>query len=466
MRENTSNKKELLILKKAVDNIEKITGKNLVQSDNIKKIINIVEKFISDKKLICYGGTAINNILPKDEQFYNLNYELPDYDFFSINAINNAKQLADIYYKAGYTQVEAKSGAHTGTYKVFVNFIPIADITQIDKDIFKSLKENAIKINDILYTPPDFLRMSMYLELSRPKGDISRWEKILKRLFLLNKYYPLNNPNCNSMNFMREFNGNKNDSKHIFSIVKETLIQQGVVFFGAYASSLYNKINNDKTNKNFNKKSPDFDVLSEDPENIAIILKDILKENNYQNVKIYKKPAIGEIISEHYELVYNDDSLVYIYKPSACHSYNIIKLNNINIKIASIDTIMSFYLAFIFSNRKYYDHTRIYCMAQFLFNVQKKQKLNQTGILKRFGFKCYGKQQTLEDLRYLKSQKYKELKENFNFADYEKYFLKYSPETEINKKNKKNTKNTKNTRKTRKVNNILEKNRTRSRIRN
>jgi hypothetical protein len=466
MNEITSNKKELLILKKAVDNIEKITGKNLVQSDNIKKIINIVEKFISDKKLICYGGTAINNILPKDEQFYNLNYELPDYDFFSINAINNAKQLADIYYKAGYTQVEAKSGAHTGTYKVFVNFIPIADITQIDKDIFKSLKENAIKINDILYTPPDFLRMSMYLELSRPKGDISRWEKILKRLFLLNKYYPLNNPNCNSMNFMREFNGNKNDSKHIFSIVKETLIQQGVVFFGAYASSLYNKINNDKTNKNFNKKSPDFDVLSEDPENIAIILKDILKENNYQNVKIYKKPAIGEIISEHYELVYNDDSLVYIYKPSACHSYNIIKLNNINIKIASIDTIMSFYLAFIFSNRKYYDHTRIYCMAQFLFNVQKKQKLNQTGILKRFGFKCYGKQQTLEDLRYLKSQKYKELKENFNFADYEKYFLKYSPETEINKKNKKNTKNTKNTRKTRKVNNILEKNRTRSRIRN
>jgi hypothetical protein len=232
-------------------------------------------------------------------------------------------------------------------------------------------------------------------------------------------------------------------SNHIFSIVKDTLIQQGCVFFGAYASSLYNNINNDKTNTNFNKKSPDFDVLSEDPQNIAIILKEILQENSYQNIKIYKKPAIGEIISEHYEVTYNDETLLYIYKPAACHSYNVITLNNIRIKIASIDTIMSFYLAFLFSNRKYYDHTRIYCIAQFLFNVQKKQKLNQTGLLKRFGFKCYGEQKTLEDIKYLKSQKYKELKDNFNFADYEKFFLKYSPETESIKKKTTHTKKTK-----------------------
>ena len=28
-----------------------------------------------DKKLICYGGTAINDILPKEQQFYNLTIE-------------------------------------------------------------------------------------------------------------------------------------------------------------------------------------------------------------------------------------------------------------------------------------------------------------------------------------------------------------------------------------------------------
>ena len=35
-----------------------------------RKKINIVEDFLKRKRLICYGGTAINNILPKKDQFY------------------------------------------------------------------------------------------------------------------------------------------------------------------------------------------------------------------------------------------------------------------------------------------------------------------------------------------------------------------------------------------------------------
>jgi hypothetical protein len=48
-------------------------------------MIKIVEDFIIRKKLICYGGTAINNILPERDQFYNKEGD-PDYDFFSSNA--------------------------------------------------------------------------------------------------------------------------------------------------------------------------------------------------------------------------------------------------------------------------------------------------------------------------------------------------------------------------------------------
>ena len=57
----------------------------------------------------------------------------------------------------------------------------------------------------ILYAPPNFLRMAMYLELSRPAGDVSRWEKVLKRLILLNKHYPLSSKECGEKNpFQRE----------------------------------------------------------------------------------------------------------------------------------------------------------------------------------------------------------------------------------------------------------------------
>ena len=51
-----------------------------------------------------------------------------------------AKKLANIYYNAGYKEVEAKTGIHKGTYKVFVNFIPIADITYMEKSLFNNIR--------------------------------------------------------------------------------------------------------------------------------------------------------------------------------------------------------------------------------------------------------------------------------------------------------------------------------------
>ena len=199
----TFNDCELAILRMAVDNAEEKIGKRIVSSDEIKQIIQIVEDFIKVKNLICYGGTAINNILPAEDQFYNKEAEIPDYDFYSTDALNHAKELANIYYKKGFTDVEAKSGQHYGTFKVYVNYMPIADITDLPKGIYNSLKKDAIRVAGILYTPPNYLRMAMYLELSRPAGDTSRWEKVMKRLTVLNKHYPITDLNCNGVEFQR-----------------------------------------------------------------------------------------------------------------------------------------------------------------------------------------------------------------------------------------------------------------------
>jgi hypothetical protein len=170
---------ELAILRIAVDKAEEKIGKRVVNSDDVQKIIKIVENFIKKKNLICYGGTAINNILPKEDQFYDKDVEIPDYDFFTTNALEDAKELSNIYFKEGFTDVEAKAGQHHGTFKVYVNYMPIADLTNIPKEIYNSLKKESLRVAGILYAPPNFLRMSMYLELSRPAGDTSRWEKVL-----------------------------------------------------------------------------------------------------------------------------------------------------------------------------------------------------------------------------------------------------------------------------------------------
>lgn len=423
----TFQEKELAILRAAVDLAEEKAGRKIAQSSEVKKIIEIVENFLRKKKLICYGGTAINNILPVGDQFYDKDVEIPDYDFFSHSALTHAKELADIYADAGYTDVEAKSGVHHGTFKVYVNFIPVADITYIPKKLFKALTRESIKVNGIMYSPPNYLRMGMYLELSRPRGDVSRWEKVLKRLVLLNKNYPMQNPRCNNIDFMRDFEGEKTESDDIYKTVRDSLTDQGAVFFGGYATAQYAKFMPKKKREMFFRKSPDFDALSEDPETSATILKERLQDEGFERVKIHKHPGFGEIISEHYEVEINKDTVAFIYKPLACHSYNSIRLGGKKVNIATIDTMLSFFLAFLYAERPYYDHDRIICMSQYLFKVQAQNRLKQKGVLKRFSLKCVGTQKTLEDSRQEKSKMFEKLKSKRGTKEYDEWFLRYAP---------------------------------------
>lgn len=423
----TLEEKELEVLRDAVDKAEEKAGKRLTHSDEVKEIIAIVETFLREKKLICYGGTAINNILPIQDQFYNKDIEIPDYDFFSHSALDDAKRLADIYASKGYTDVEAKSGVHHGTYKVFVNFIPVADITYVPKDLFKAIQRDAMRVDGILYAPPDYLRMAMFLELSRPKGDVSRWEKVLKRLTLLNKNYKMRNPRCNHIDFMRSFEGSKEDERDIYETVKSSIIDQGLVFFGGYASELYSRYMPRKDQYKFQRKSPDFDALSLDPKRSANIIKERLQDEGFHNVKVHKNKGFGEIIAPHYDITVGDDTVAFIYEPLACHSYNVIRIKGRKVNVATIDTMLSFYLAFLYADRAYYDHDRIYCMAQYLFLVQSHNRLQQKGVLKRFSLQCIGTQPTIEDMRNEKSKKFQELKTKKGTREYEEWFLRYTP---------------------------------------
>jgi len=425
---------ELTILRAAIDKSEEEIGKKITNSPEIIKVFNTVENFIKRKNLIAYGGIALNSLLPKKDQFYDLNIELPDYDFFSPDALNDAKELADIYVKEGFTEVEAKPGVHHGTYKVFVNFIPVADITFLHKELFNAIKKDAIRVSGILYAPPNYLRMSMYLELSRPEGDKSRWEKVLKRLILLNKYYPLTDAECRDFKFQRRMENflGKEENNIIYDTVKNTFIDQGVVFFGGYALSLYSKYMPYSQQQRISKL-PDFDVLSEDPETTAEILKERLIDKGIKNVNIVKKEKIGEIVAPHYMInIGKVDTVAFIYEPLACHSYNVVSEHGKQVKVATIDTMLSFYLAFIYSGRPYYDINRILCMAHYLFRVQQQNRLEQKGLLKRFSIQCYGHQQTIEEMRAEKSDKYKELKNKRDSPEYEEYFLRYRPGDHIN----------------------------------
>jgi hypothetical protein len=238
------------------------------------------------------------------------------------------------------------------------------------------------------------------------------------------------------------------------------LIDQGVVFFGGNALSMYSQYMPTQLKRKL-EKIPDFDALSEEPMLTAQIVKERLADINVKNVKIIKRPGIGEIIAPHYEIKIGNDTVAFIYQPLACHSYNIVKEGGYDIKVATIDTMLSFWLAFLYANRPYYDKTRILCMANFLFEVQEKNRLAQKGLLRRFSINCMGHQETVEEMRSEKAEKYTELKGKRKDPEYEEWFLRYRPldnkkETEedegtSSKKTKKTNKTKSNRKKKRKT---------------
>ena len=430
----TNEEKEKYILKNAVENAEKKTGIKQMKKSKVNVIIKFVEEYIRKKNLVCYGGIAINNILPKEAQFYDYNSELPDYDFFSPNAQNDVIDLANKLYDAGFENVEAKSGMHKATYRLYVDYFQVADVTNLDKKVFNSVRKNAIVRKGILYAPPNLLRMMSYTELSRPNGQVSRWEKVMSRLILLNKYFPIKNKRCHQVNFQRDFDSDDDTKQDVYFKVRNTLIDEGVVFFGGWATSLYSRYMPETNKRKLEVELPDFDVISEDPETTLIAVKDNLRNSGYKSVKIKKHSEIKDILPYHYEIIVNGNSICFIYKNEHCYSYNTIKRNNRGVKIATMDTILKFYLAFIYCGKKYYDVDRLLCMAFYLLKLQQKNKFAQKGLLKRFTIQCYGEEKTVQDTRSMKNEMFQKLKHNKKSKEYKEHFLKYVPKGKLQRK--------------------------------
>jgi hypothetical protein len=222
------------------------------------------------------------------------------------------------------------------------------------------------------------------------------------------------------------------DSSNIYDTIRKILIKDEVVFFGGFAISLYSKYIPKRQHKNV--KFSDFDVIVKDPANTANSIKISLDKQGIENVKIIQREKVGEIIPVHYEIVVGKDTVAFLYEPIACHSYNVIPLDGDKVRVATIDSMLSFYLAFLYTDRPYYNMfiDRIMCMAEFLFDVQQQNRLEQRGLLKRFSINCYGHQPSLEEIRAIKSKMFRELSKKRSSTEYEAWFLNYSP-TRISK---------------------------------
>lgn len=386
-------------LEKVVEQMTLENDKKAAANPITKQSLGLVYQFLKDHPVMCYGGTAINNLLPPEDRFYNPETTVPDYDFYSKTPQEHAMILANKLSESGVVNVEVKPGMHLGTFKVFADFEGVADITHLDAGIFERLWKENVVIDGVHYVTPNFLRMSMYLELSRPRGDVSRWKKVYERLILLNKHYPMVCP-AQAPKEIRETTASERKK------IESLLMNHNVVLLGITASQLHQGKGP--------KWSTPITILAE-PDTLAKLTQDKQTEH-HEGSEIL--PSHTDILDDKGEVV------IRIHETAACHSYHEMATG---IKVASIPTMLQFVFAYMYSGVPEDEITHLMCVAQQLVDLANNKEKRRYALLTPVD--CLGTQETLIDMKKHKSQMYEKLSKNKSSPEFLKYFFSYNPKT-------------------------------------
>ena len=328
-------------LEKAVNQAEEVLNYESAHNEDLQQALNIVKGFIQRKQRLCYGGTAINMLLPKEKRFYDPNVDLPDYDFFTPNIEKDVLDLVEDLKKGGFEEVIHRVGIHEGTKKILVNFTAVADVSYLDKQLYNIyLKESQI-VNGIHYTSPDMLRMMMYLELSRPRGEVSRWSKVYERLELLNNNFPLK--------ICKKIKSYPIVPNKIRKVIYDFVISHERILASTELEDIYRKSLKNRNIEYSLAKGNITIFFSPDLKKDAFDMKQLLPEDSLRILFIKAK---GDLLANRIELYSNSLLIAILIEETACHSYNNIKTNEQRIlRIASLDTIINVYYAlYYFSN--------------------------------------------------------------------------------------------------------------------
>lgn len=420
-------KKQLDIIKQASELAQAKIDYHSAHDDNIIRAIDVVEDFLRKKHRLCYGGQAINAHLPAKYKFYDPEYSIPDYDFFTPNQVADIKVLIKDLKKAGFTEISAREGMHEGTIKIYVDYIPVADMTAIDPKLYKILSNREFRIDGISYLDANSLRMLMYLELSRPQGEVGRWPKVFERLSLFNEFVPVKWCRVSR----NAFHGSLNKEQVQYTL--NYIIQNKRIFAGSDLVGFYD------TALKQGKERPEWILTSKKPilffspnanddakqirSEFAFLKSQGLAQDQQSaepiTIKSYSSRGV-DLIPSLKVITQGKKSLVFIIDQTACHSYfNIPIEDNKVMRIASLDTLITLYFSLGLFDSKYFDMGSLECLANHLVQISVKARRNSDSFAFPFiSIKCAGHQTSLPSLIRAKvrriTSKKKELKQLLN----------------------------------------------------
>lgn len=368
-----------------------------------RKIVDVMERYLRVRGRVVYGGAAINAHLSAERKFYDPALYLPDYDFLTPDPLQDCADLIVAFQQEGFDDVEAKFGIHEGTYKVFVNYRAAADITYMPPAIYDRIATDADTIDGIRYASVNYLRMNMYLELSRPSGDVSRWEKVYKRLLLLNEEYPPKAGRC-AADVLGKLEAKESE--------KTNRIHDRVVNAGITAGAVFLSGANYLVNPEGESRSDEVVLmLAEKPAELSATLKQA-------GLRATEHEALGELLPARTEFRTAQNRLVaVVFETVACHAYTTLH-EPAGYRLASVDLMIQMYYALYFADIQDYLPVRLLCVIQELIAFEAEQRRRAVAEKRPahdvFPLECVGYQPTLPELkkahRQRVAEKRKELK--------------------------------------------------------
>lgn len=288
------------IIKKYEDTIEL----NIIQK--YAKINVIISKFIIDNNLILYGGTALDFHLPTNDKIYKKD-ALFDYDVYSNKALIHGKELVNILVKLNFKYVQLREAAFTrSTYKIFIEDIPIFDITELNNADYTKYLYLSQTINKFKVIPKEILIKHLCMQLSQPHVSYFRLNKIYERYKIFDKLFGINKID----NIQKIIKIYPPDNIHI--ILEDILLfckKTKSPLNGAYALNILKDIKNNK-----------FEIMDENMSYLSCVLNNTNDLINY--LKKYKISLILEYGTNCIRIKVDNHYICDIYNSSdLCLSY-------------------------------------------------------------------------------------------------------------------------------------------------
>lgn len=403
-----------------VQNIVEEYNKNKQQVTKkfLMGVIDVLKAFIVKHELVVYGGLALNELLPKSKKFYT-STAIPDYDCFSPKAKEHAIELANALHKKGYKFIEVKGAVHDGTYKVFVQFNQVADITSVHQSFYDGIrmlskKEHADKsIKDkrenrtCLLAPINLLKSSLYQELSSPRSTY-RWEKLYKRKQVFVKEYDKYSHVEKVKTTIFSLTPVGREFEHVIDAIKQMIKVNKIPLIGAFAITLTqgsDVIDYSKIMRFFSV----FDILTIDPDATVQMFENtignMLKAKGFE-LYIEERSRYQEIIPKRVRVFIrpigsNDRKGISLATMHVCSSMCKSTIEKKGYVVGTCNAILSLLYAYTILYAVYWKNPEescghIFTLAWEFEDWIKSEKLD---VKSQFTQTCFGKQPTIDTIK-------------------------------------------------------------------